>query len=136
MSLNRCIYLLSRPHVRYRVCASRSLFAGSFINTPHATKGRTRESRRLLSSNSSKPVDTSLFIPLTIDAEEGDAVGAELTQALNKSELMKVLNTFYKRKEVQKLSSNAGLDGHIDDIFPYFIRHAKQIFPMLDCLDD
>ncbi|TRY90541.1 hypothetical protein DNTS_002663 [Danionella cerebrum] len=172
MSLNRCIYLLSRPHVRYRVCASRSLFAGSFINTPHATKGRTRESRRLLSSNSSKPVDTSLFIPLTIDAEDGDTVGAELTQALNKSELMKVLNTFYKRKEVQKLSSNAGLDarlfhkafisfrsyvleqsslqadlhiilsdvccgaGHIDDIFPYFMRHAKQIFPMLDCLDD
>ncbi|TRY65796.1 hypothetical protein DNTS_014263, partial [Danionella cerebrum] len=26
--------------------------------------------------------------------------------------------------------------GHIDDIFPYFMRHAKQIFPMLDCLDD
>lgn len=26
--------------------------------------------------------------------------------------------------------------GHIDDIYPYFMRHAKQIFPMLDCLDD
>uniref|UniRef100_A0A7N6FDJ2 ATP-dependent RNA helicase SUPV3L1, mitochondrial n=1 Tax=Anabas testudineus TaxID=64144 RepID=A0A7N6FDJ2_ANATE len=26
--------------------------------------------------------------------------------------------------------------GHIDDIYPYFIRHAKQIFPMLDCMDD
>uniref|UniRef100_A0AAY5F3Y5 ATP-dependent RNA helicase SUPV3L1, mitochondrial n=1 Tax=Electrophorus electricus TaxID=8005 RepID=A0AAY5F3Y5_ELEEL len=26
--------------------------------------------------------------------------------------------------------------GHIDDIFPYFMRHAKQIFPMLDCMDD
>lgn len=26
--------------------------------------------------------------------------------------------------------------GHIDDIFPYFMRHAKQIFPMLDCIDD
>lgn len=26
--------------------------------------------------------------------------------------------------------------GHIDDIYPYFIRHARQIFPMLDCMDD
>ncbi|XP_067000401.2 ATP-dependent RNA helicase SUV3 homolog, mitochondrial [Anabrus simplex] len=26
--------------------------------------------------------------------------------------------------------------GHVDDIFPYFIRHAKQIFPHLDCMDD
>lgn len=26
--------------------------------------------------------------------------------------------------------------GHIDDIFPYFLRHAKQIFPHLECMDD
>ncbi|XP_073814929.1 suv3 RNA helicase [Musca autumnalis] len=26
--------------------------------------------------------------------------------------------------------------GHVDDIFPYFIRHAKTIFPHLDCMDD
>lgn len=26
--------------------------------------------------------------------------------------------------------------GHIDDIYPYFMRHAKEIFPMLDCMDD
>ncbi|XP_030841445.1 ATP-dependent RNA helicase SUPV3L1, mitochondrial [Strongylocentrotus purpuratus] len=26
--------------------------------------------------------------------------------------------------------------GHIDDIFPYFIRHARQIFPALDCMED
>ncbi|XP_055692792.1 ATP-dependent RNA helicase SUV3 homolog, mitochondrial [Lutzomyia longipalpis] len=26
--------------------------------------------------------------------------------------------------------------GHVDDIFPYFLRHAKQIFPHLDCMDD
>lgn len=25
---------------------------------------------------------------------------------------------------------------NITDIFPYFIRHAKQIFPHIDCLDD
>ncbi|XP_068168073.1 ATP-dependent RNA helicase SUPV3L1, mitochondrial isoform X2 [Antennarius striatus] len=26
--------------------------------------------------------------------------------------------------------------GHVGDIFPYFMRHAKQVFPMLDCMDD
>lgn len=26
--------------------------------------------------------------------------------------------------------------GHIDDIFPYFLRHAKKMFPHLDCMDD
>lgn len=26
--------------------------------------------------------------------------------------------------------------GHVDDLFPYFIRHAKQIFPHLECMDD
>uniref|UniRef100_A0A668AL00 ATP-dependent RNA helicase SUPV3L1, mitochondrial n=1 Tax=Myripristis murdjan TaxID=586833 RepID=A0A668AL00_9TELE len=87
-------------------------------------------------------------------------------------QLLKVLNRFYKRKEMQKLAADHGLDarlfhqafisfrkhvlemtslsadlhiilsdiccgaGHIDDIYPYFMRHAKQIFPMLDCMDD
>lgn len=26
--------------------------------------------------------------------------------------------------------------GHIDDIFPYFLRHARTIFPHLECMDD
>ncbi|GLH11315.1 hypothetical protein R5R35_001449 [Gryllus longicercus] len=26
--------------------------------------------------------------------------------------------------------------GHADDIFPYFIRHARQMFPHLECMDD
>ncbi|XP_022916085.1 ATP-dependent RNA helicase SUV3 homolog, mitochondrial [Onthophagus taurus] len=26
--------------------------------------------------------------------------------------------------------------GHVTDIFPYFLRHAKQTFPHLDCMDD
>lgn len=26
--------------------------------------------------------------------------------------------------------------GHVDDIFIYFIRHAKQMFPHLECMDD
>lgn len=26
--------------------------------------------------------------------------------------------------------------GHIDDIFPYFLRFARKMFPHLDCMDD
>lgn len=25
---------------------------------------------------------------------------------------------------------------HVDDLFPFFLRHAKQIFPVLECKDD
>uniref|UniRef100_A0A3B3Z9V6 ATP-dependent RNA helicase SUPV3L1, mitochondrial n=1 Tax=Periophthalmus magnuspinnatus TaxID=409849 RepID=A0A3B3Z9V6_9GOBI len=117
------------------------------------------------------PPDTSLFVPVTLktDSSADVGVGAELTQPLDK-ELLKVLNRFYKRKEMQKLAADNGLDrlfhqafisfrkfvleisslpadlhiilsdvccgAHIDDVFPYFMRHAKQIFPMLDCMDD
>ncbi|XP_077421024.1 ATP-dependent RNA helicase SUPV3L1, mitochondrial isoform X2 [Vanacampus margaritifer] len=126
------------------------------------------------SSSSSKPPDTSLFVPLTLktDLSAEGSVGAELTQHLDKNELLKIVNRFYKKKEIQKLAADNGLDarlfhqafinfrkyilevtslpadlhiilsdiccgaGHIDDIYPYFMRHAKQIFPMLDCMDD
>ena len=27
-------------------------------------------------------------------------------------------------------------EGHIDDLFPYFMKHAKTMFPHLDCMDD
>ncbi|TSK22586.1 ATP-dependent RNA helicase SUPV3L1, mitochondrial [Bagarius yarrelli] len=136
------------------------------------------ESRPSLSAEqpeiSWRPPDTSLFVPLAVksDSTADAAVGAELTRPLDKSELLKVLNRFYKRKEMQKLAADQGLDaclfhqafisfrkyvleintlsadlhivlsdicygaGHIDDIFPYFMRHAKQIFPMLECMDD
>ena len=26
--------------------------------------------------------------------------------------------------------------GHVDDMFPYFLQHAKTMFPHLDCMDD
>ncbi|KAJ3593433.1 hypothetical protein NHX12_005768 [Muraenolepis orangiensis] len=136
-------------------------------------------SRGLSSSSSNSPTspitpDTSLFVPLAFKSEDcaEGSVGAELTQPLDKSELLKILNRFYKRKEIQKLAADQGLDarlfhqafvsfrkyvlemsslgaalhiilndiccgaGHIDDVFPYFMLHAKQIFPMLDCMDD
>nr|XP_033799549.1 ATP-dependent RNA helicase SUPV3L1, mitochondrial [Geotrypetes seraphini] len=121
-----------------------------------------------------KVPDTSLFVPLQVKPAQGADVdiGAELTQVLNKSDVLKLLNKFYKRKEIQRLAAENGLDarlfhqafvsfrkyvmesdslsvdlhvilsdiccaaGHVDDLFPFFMRHAKQIFPMLDCMDD
>lgn len=151
------------------------MYAGSVLSISHQGNGPGISTRGLSSSSSSpKPPDTSLFVPITLKADglTDGGVGAELTQPLDKNELLKVLNRFYKRKEIQKLAADQGLDarlfhqafisfrkyvlemsllpadlhiilndvccgaGHIDDIFPYFMRHAKQIFPMLDCMDD
>lgn len=33
-------------------------------------------------------------------------------------------------------SDIASNGGHVDDLFPYFLRHAKQCFPHLECMDD
>ncbi|XP_010887228.2 ATP-dependent RNA helicase SUPV3L1, mitochondrial [Esox lucius] len=179
MSVNRFIFLFSR--VPHRICTkslrSTNALVGyrcgrfGFITFKEPLSGFVSFQR---SVSSSRPPDTSLFVPLTIKSDVGSDgdVGAELTQPLDKSELLKILNKFYKRKEMQKLASDHGLDarlfhqafisfrkyvlensnlsadlhiilndlccgaGHIDDLYPYFMRHAKQIFPMLDCMDD
>lgn len=87
MSVNRCVYLLSRSHIRYRVCASTAAVANN--TTLHPTR-RTFEklsSRASSSDSSSRPLDTSLFVPLSVRSDEvADwAVGEELTQPLDKS---------------------------------------------------
>ncbi|XP_008290691.1 ATP-dependent RNA helicase SUPV3L1, mitochondrial isoform X2 [Stegastes partitus] len=180
MSVNRCVYLFSRlqRHINARTSriTSGSCHVASGSSLLHKQQADSVVHSRNVSSKSSppKPPDTSLFVPVSLknDNEAHGTVGAELTQPLDKHEMLKILNRFYKRKEMQKLAADHGLDarlfhqafisfrkyvlemtslpadlhiilsdiccgaGHIDDIFPYFMRHAKQIFPMLDCLDD
>lgn len=178
MSINRCLCLFTRAQRRLSapsLRSSSSLLESRVVAIPKQSADGSSSSRRTVSSNSSsRPPDTSLFVPLNLKVDlAGDgSVGAELTQPLDKSELLKVLNRFYRRKEIQKLASDQGLDarlfhqafisfrknvlelsslgadlhiilndicqgaGHVDDIFPYFMRHAKQIFPMLDCMED
>ncbi|KAI5107833.1 ATP-dependent RNA helicase SUPV3L1, mitochondrial precursor, partial [Silurus meridionalis] len=180
MSVQRCVYSLTRAHLQRRAWRVTSNSAALCISTGHAGLHERSllnfsiRQRSASSDSSMRPPDTSLFVPLAVkidDAEDG-AIGAELTRPLEKTEILKVLNRFYKRKEMQKLAADQGLDaclfhqafisfrkyvlemktlsadlhiilsdicygaGHIDDIFPYFMRHAKQIFPMLDCIDD
>lgn len=174
-SVNRCLCAFSR--LQRHICPrtprlSAHVYAWS---APHPWTGpgasiRARSSGR----SSSKEPDTSLFVPVSLktDSATDVDVGIELTQPLEKGELLKILNRFYKKKEMQKMAADSGLDarlfhkafisfrkyvlgmsslsadlhiilsdiccgaGHLDDIYPYFMRHAKQIFPMLDCMDD
>uniref|UniRef100_A0A3Q3IUL8 ATP-dependent RNA helicase SUPV3L1, mitochondrial n=1 Tax=Monopterus albus TaxID=43700 RepID=A0A3Q3IUL8_MONAL len=175
MSVNRCMYLFAgfRRHINpraLRITSGRCHVSG--LKKHNA--GSVACSRNVSSESSSKSPDTSLFVPVSLktDSSADGGVGLELSQPLDKSELLKTLNRFYKRKEMQKLAADHGLDarlfhqafisfrkyalevtslpadlhiilsdicrgaGHIDDIYPYFMRHAKQIFPMLDCMDD
>ncbi|MGH0127912.1 UNVERIFIED_CONTAM: hypothetical protein FKN15_032742 [Acipenser sinensis] len=147
MSLKRCLFLLSRaPNrascLRSTVAVLGKGSAGASAVQRHCT-GETGASgfiscRNASSSSTAKPPDTSLFVPLHVKATDNGegSIGAELTQPLDKSDVLKVLNRFYKRKEMQRLAADNGLDGHVDDLYPYFMRHAKQIFPMLDCMED
>ncbi|XP_010768882.1 ATP-dependent RNA helicase SUPV3L1, mitochondrial-like [Notothenia coriiceps] len=176
MSANRCLHLFSRlqRHIIPRAARCPVSSGSALLHRKH--QDGSQVSSRTVSSDSfsSKPPDTSLFVPVSLkaDASEDGDVGVELTQPLDRTELLKVLNRFYKKKEMQKLAADHGLDarlfhqafisfrknalemlflpadlhiilsdicagsGHVDDIYPYFMRHAKQIFPMLDCMDD
>lgn len=54
---------------------------------------------------------SSLFRPIPIKPNPDDInVGAELTTALKKSDLLKVLNSFLVKKEVRTLAVEYGLD--------------------------
>ncbi|KAG8001480.1 ATP-dependent RNA helicase SUPV3L1 [Nibea albiflora] len=181
MSVSRCVSLFSRLQRRISAqsvrCTALSCHVspGSvFLHQPHQAAAAVCSRNASSNSSSPKPPDTSLFVPVSLKSEapEGGSVGAELTQPLDKSEVLKIMNRFYKRKEMQKMAADHGLDarlfhqafisfrkyvlemtsitaelhiilndicygaGHIDDLYPYFMRHAKQIFPMLDCMDD
>ncbi|XP_034536108.1 ATP-dependent RNA helicase SUPV3L1, mitochondrial [Notolabrus celidotus] len=181
MSANRCLYLFSRlqrhinPRTARIAASSCHVSSGSvFLHKEHQAGSAVCSRNVSSNSSSAKPPDTSLFVPVSVktDSSGDGGVGVELTQPLDKSELLKVLNRFYKKKEMQKLAADGGLDarlfhqafisfrryvlemtalpadlhiilndicygaGHIDDIYPYFMRHAKQIFPMLDCMED
>uniref|UniRef100_A0A8D0GHI6 ATP-dependent RNA helicase SUPV3L1, mitochondrial n=1 Tax=Sphenodon punctatus TaxID=8508 RepID=A0A8D0GHI6_SPHPU len=170
MSVSGCVRLLScLPAAPFRYGGS--IFLRSLRGFPRQAAFSANGGS---DNNSSKAPNTSLFMPLPFSPQPnaGGDVGAELTRPLNKGEVLKILNKFYKRKEIQKLGSENGLDarlfhqafvsfrryvmesnslnadmhiilndicfeaGHVDDLFPFFLSHAKQIFPMLDCMDD
>uniref|UniRef100_A0A8C6VPQ3 ATP-dependent RNA helicase SUPV3L1, mitochondrial n=1 Tax=Naja naja TaxID=35670 RepID=A0A8C6VPQ3_NAJNA len=183
MSVTGCARLLSRlPSGQFRCGCPLALRSRGGGLSRASSLPATARIAFFASSNGDedsgvKSPDTSLFVPLQVSpqtfAPEVD-VGAELTSPLNKSkpEKEETLNKFCKRREIQKLAAENGLDarlfhqvfvsfrkyiiessflnpdlhiilndiccgaGHVDDLFPFFLQHARQIFPMLECMDD
>lgn len=63
---------------------------------------------------------SALFTPVPVKPTPDDiSVGAELSGQLNKSDLVKVLNSFYQKKEVKLLATEHGLDSKLRHYFWY-----------------
>uniref|UniRef100_I3JDG7 ATP-dependent RNA helicase SUPV3L1, mitochondrial n=1 Tax=Oreochromis niloticus TaxID=8128 RepID=I3JDG7_ORENI len=155
MSVNRCVCFVSRlqRHFNSRTArittSSCHVSSGSSLLQGQHRPGTVVWSRDVSSNSSSpKPPDTSLFVPVSLkaDASADGGVGIELTQPLDKTRLFHQAFISFRKYILEMTSLPADLHiilndiccgaGHIDDIYPYFMRHAKQIFPMLDCMDD
>ncbi|XP_076624970.1 suv3 RNA helicase [Colletes latitarsis] len=115
----------------------------------------------------------SFYHPIPVKTNPNDKnIGIELTGALKKSDIIRVLNTFEHKKSLIDLALTYGLDngllstamisfrkycleldslpvdlhvilndviqgaGNVTDIFPYFLRYTKEIYPHIDCLED
>ncbi|KAH9492113.1 RNA helicase [Bulinus truncatus] len=119
---------------------------------------------------------SSVIQPISIQPAQKNAddinIGEELTGAIRKENLLKILMQFHSREEVKKLAMENGLDyslfhkafisfrnfcikseqlpvdlhiifsdilqgsGHVDDIFPYFLKHSYEVFPHLESMED
>lgn len=54
---------------------------------------------------------SSLFIPVHVKPNPDDInVGEELTGTLSKTDLLRVINKFYQKKEIKQLLNDSGLD--------------------------
>jgi ATP-dependent RNA helicase SUPV3L1/SUV3 len=119
---------------------------------------------------------SQLVVPVTVKLTRNPDdinVGEELTGCkLEKDDILKTLNAFFRRPPIRKLAEENGLDSklflqafssfrkccleseqltpelhivlndivkgfsHVDDLFPFFINHARIVFPHLECIDE
>ncbi|KRY21800.1 ATP-dependent RNA helicase SUPV3L1, mitochondrial, partial [Trichinella patagoniensis] len=78
-------------------------------------------------------------------------VGVEFGGILAKDALASVLSQFARRPAVRKLGAEHAVlpvdlhimladilqnSRHVDDLFPLFLRHARQVFPHLECIEE
>ncbi|KAK6644605.1 hypothetical protein RUM43_000872 [Polyplax serrata] len=136
----------------------------------------TKNLRCLTCTSQSKQKDKSssvLFTPIPIKVNNDELpTGEELTGKLDKVQLVKVINAFYRKPELKLLTEENDLDdcllqrgfisfrnyclqtpnlppdlhitladiirgaSNVLDIFPYFLRHLREIFPHLECMED
>lgn len=75
--------------------------------TPGTNCTQFRSKKDDSNSNSS----SSLFQPVPVKPNPDDInIGAELTRSLNKTDLLKILNSFAQKKEIKELAQQYGLD--------------------------
>ncbi|XP_035218990.1 ATP-dependent RNA helicase SUPV3L1, mitochondrial-like isoform X2 [Stegodyphus dumicola] len=161
-SYNQCVISL-RLHCFHRLLIRNNIIAPLGCNSSH------------LRWKSGKDDLSSVVIPVPITpANNLDDInlGEALSRKINKDDILKLINQFYKQPEVKIQSAENGLDsklfhqasisfrkfcmeseslpvdlhivfsdilqgaGHIHDILPYFLQHAKQIFPHLECMEE
>lgn len=116
---------------------------------------------------------SKLFKPVTVLPNADDnKLGEEIAGEIDRSELLKLLKSFFQDKNIQALSKEQGLDDYLywqacisfrkfcmdvaylppelyilfsdilqgavnrSSIFPYFLTHARKVFPHLECLDE
>ncbi|XP_071947645.1 ATP-dependent RNA helicase SUPV3L1, mitochondrial-like isoform X1 [Antedon mediterranea] len=165
---------LSSPRPRISKCLSgkRLVFPTGCVQSDENNLNTRSYSNK---KNGKKP--SALFIPVPVkitsnpdDINIGEEFGTDLSKKTE--ELMELLATFSKRREIRGVAAENGLDeylfhqafvsfrkyiaeseslepdlhivlsdilvggGHVDDILPYFLEHARRVFPHLDCIED
>lgn len=168
MRLNFC-------HLRHVVRQS-SLCHPSFGQYSLSACKFTLSTRLKSDNNSARNSFSDLVVPIAVKVAHNPDdinVGEEISgRKLPKDKLTELLNTFYRRSEVRKLSETNGLDDrlfhqaflsfrnyctdnnvlppelhivladiifgktHPDDLYPYFLKHARQVFPHLECMEE
>ncbi|RXG53495.1 ATP-dependent RNA helicase SUV3-like protein, mitochondrial [Armadillidium vulgare] len=90
---------------------------------------------------------SQLFLPVEYEISNlEESLGDDLVGPLKKEEIIPIINKLYNDVEIKELASEQGIDqylfrqtinvGHIHDLYPYVYKHAKDIFPHLNCMDD
>ncbi|PRD30914.1 UNVERIFIED_CONTAM: ATP-dependent RNA helicase SUV3-like protein [Trichonephila clavipes] len=170
-SYMKCMTCFSSHHIpNLRTNISHQLFKGKYnaIVSPLSNRMQVRW-------KSGKDDISSIVIPVPLtpaNSVDDINVGEELSTKINKDDIIKLLNKFYKQPEVTIVAAENGLDsklfhraaisfrnfcmesehlpvdlhialsdvlqgaGHVTDILPYFLDHAKQIFPHLECMEE
>lgn len=119
---------------------------------------------------------SQIVVPIAVKVSQNPDdinIGKELTgDPLSKDDILKILNNFYRRQPIRRLSEDNGLDSklylqayssfrkfclesdilpielhitlsdivkgscHVDDLFPFFLNHARIVFPHLECIEE
>uniref|UniRef100_A0A914V392 ATP-dependent RNA helicase SUV3 homolog, mitochondrial n=1 Tax=Plectus sambesii TaxID=2011161 RepID=A0A914V392_9BILA len=165
LTISRCVCLSSAASTRTKpVSPASSSRLGSFTKDQSATGSRTKAIEDLVVPVTvSAPVSSSDGTDISVDfadrIDKGD-IAMVLTEFCRRPETRtlsqehginhKLFMDAFRSFRTYCLSAGAQLEpelqvifsdmlkggGQSTDIFPYFLQHARKVFPHLDCLDD